>query len=78
MPRSGVIALGHHFYHLLVQRARDSSLHYTEVYSEFGASVTATVVELVLALVLILGGRGIVGVIQRLRRGGLALDDDGR
>lgn len=70
-------------YNVLDKWARDSSPDYMQGYggqgdSEFVALMVATGVELVLAVVLIIGSRGVVGVIRSVRRGGLALDDERR
>lgn len=61
-------------YHVLVIRAQDEMLKHSGGYEDFGPLMIATAVEFVLALVLILGARGIVGLIHRLRYGGLATD----
>jgi hypothetical protein len=60
----------------LVNREQDKLLGHSGGYEDFGPLMIATAVEFVLALVLILGARGIVGLIHRLRYGGLATDRD--
>ncbi|WP_206751694.1 hypothetical protein, partial [Halorubrum sp. SD626R] len=67
-------ALSDLVYHVLEYRAQEEMLRHTGGYEGFGPLMIATLAELVLALVLIVGARGIVGLIHWFRHGGLATD----
>lgn len=63
-------------YRLMVYRARQDSPLYPSGYSEFPAYMTATLAELVFALFLIFGARGISRLLHKLRYGGLGIEKE--
>lgn len=63
-------------YHLMVYRAQQDSPLYPSGYSEFPAYMTATLAELVFALFLIFGARGISRLLHKLRYGGLGIEKE--
>lgn len=63
-------------YHLMVYRAQHNSPLFPSGYSEFPAYMTATLVELVFALFLIFGARGISRLLHQLRYGGLGIEKE--
>ncbi|WP_147307714.1 hypothetical protein [Wenzhouxiangella sediminis] len=66
-----VVAISDLVFQLLAERSQAERLPYEQGPSEFGAYVSATLVELALALFLIFGARGIAVLVRRVRYGGL-------
>ena len=60
-------------YHLMTLRARGQATFIDQGYSDFPAYFAATLVELVVALFLLFGARGIVRVLRQVRYGGLGV-----